>query len=311
LIPEYETRGEALWRHRQDLPGDALIFGEIGYLSDRNYLEQYHEDRFDTDKDVETVLGIRQDLGAYSGSLWGRADLLGFEANTQWLPRADLYSFSQPLFDGLLYWSSHSSAGYGALQRMAQPTDPSDPYTPAGLPYITDAKGLVAMTRHELDMPFNVGPGNFEPFVMGEAAYWGQGFTEQSVDRYLVNAGIRGRLSASRIYPFVKSEIFNLNGLAHKHDTMVEYSATNSSTSISEIPQYNEIDENSQERFRTRYTLQVFPGVIPTEFNPRNYAIRTGAGLWASAPYHEVADDFQAVRIGFRDRLQTKVGPAD
>ncbi len=310
LNPESDNRGEATWQHRQQLPGDALLFGEIGYLSDRNYLEQYHENRFDTDKDVETVLGIRQDRGAFSGLIWGRADLNGFEATTDWLPRADVYSFSKPLLNGLLYWSMHSSAGYADMQRMQNPTDPGDPYTPLGLPYMTDASGMVAMTRHELDAPFRLGPVNFEPFVMGEAAYWEEGFTSQAVDRYLVNAGIRARLTASRIYPFVRSDVFNLNGLAHKHDTLLEYSLTNSSRGISDIPQYNEIDENSQERFRTRYTTQIFPGVIPAEFNPRNYAIRAGAGLWASAPYHELADDFTALRIGFRDRLQTKVGPA-
>ena len=309
--PPGDNRGEATWRHRQQLPGDALIFGEIGYLSDRNYLEQYHENRFDTEKDVETVLGIRQDAGAYSGTIWGRADLSGFEANTDWLPRADVYSFSQSLFGGLLYWSMHSSAGYADLQSMQTPTDPGDPYTPLGLPYVTDASGLVAMTRHELDAPFRLGPVNFEPFVMGEAAYWEEGFTSQSVDRYLLNAGLRARLTASKIYPFVRSDIFNLNGLAHKHDTLLEYSLTNSSRGVSDVPQYNEIDENSQERFRTRYTTQIFPGVIPTEFNPRNYAIRAGAGLWTSAPYHELADDFTALRIGFRDRLQTKAGPAN
>ncbi len=311
LEPADNNRGEAIWRHRQELPADAMIFGEIGYLSDRNYLEQYHENQFDTDKDVETILGARQDYGAYSGSLWGRADLSGFEANTQWLPRVDAYSFSQSLFNGLLYWSSHSSAGYADMQQMSAPGSLADPYTAQGLPYVANASGLVSMTRHELDMPFNVGPVNFEPFVMGEAAYWQQGFTAQSVDRYLVNAGIRARLTASKIYPFVRSDIFNLNGLAHKHDTMLEYSVTNSSTGIGDIPQYNEIDENSQERFRSRYTLQVFPGVIPSEFNPRNYAVRNGAGLWTSAPYHELADDFQALRIGFRDRLQTKSGPAN
>ncbi|MEJ7596114.1 MAG: hypothetical protein WKF77_31780, partial [Planctomycetaceae bacterium] len=45
--------------------------------------------------------------------------------------------------------------------------------------------------------------------------------------------------------------------------------------------------------------------------NTRNYALRNGAGLWTSAPYHEVADDIQALRFSFRDRLQTKVGPAN
>lgn len=309
-VPD-NNRGEATWRHRQELPGDALVFGEIGYLSDRNYLEQFNENRFDTDKDVETVFGLRQDLGAYSGLLWGRGDLLGFEANTQWLPRADVYAFSQPLFNGLAYWSMHSSVGYADMQRMETPADPNDPYTPAGLPYITNASGAVAMTRHELAAPFNVGPVTFEPFAMGEAAWWEEGFTSSSVDRYLMNAGLRARMTATRLFPFVRSDILGLNGLAHKHDTMLEYSYTDSSRGLNEIPQYNEIDDNAQERFRTRYTLQIFPGVIPTEFNPRNYALRSGAGLWTSAPYHEIADDFQALRLGFRDRLQTKAGPPE
>lgn len=309
-VPD-NNRGEATWRHRQDLPGGGLVFGEIGYLSDRNYLEQFNEIRFDTEKDVETVLGLRQDLGAYSGTIWGRGDLLGFEANTQWLPRADVYAFSQPLFDGLLYWNMHSSAGYADMQQMPAPPDANDPYTPAGLPYMTNASGVVAMTRHELVAPFNLGPVTFEPFAMGEAAYWQEGFTSSSVDRYLMNAGLRARMTATKLFPFVRSDILGINGLAHKHDTFLEYSFTDSSRGLNEIPQYNEIDDNAQERFRTRYTLQIFPGVIPNEFNPRNYALRSGAGLWTSASYHEIADDFQALRIGFRDRLQTKAGPPE
>lgn len=311
LIPESRNRGEITFRHRQNLPGDALVFGEIGYLSDRNYLEQYNEVRFDTDKDVETVLGARQDAGAYSAMVWGRTDLNGFEATTDWLPRADLYSFSKPLFNGLLYWSSHSSAGYADTQQLQPPTDINDPYTPLGMTYNTNASGLVAMTRHELTAPLMVGPINLEPFVMGEAAYWQQGFTNDSVNRYLMNTGVRARLTATRVFPFVRSDIFNLNGLAHKHDTLLEYAYTQSSQDLNQIAQYNEIDDNAQERFRARYTTQIFPGVVPAEFNPRNYALRNGAGLWTSAPYHEIADNFQALRLSFRNRLQTKVGPAN
>ena len=311
LIPPSQNRGEATFRHRQNLPGDALIFGEIGYLSDRNYLEEYHESRFDTEKDVETLLGARQDQGAYSGMHWGRADLSGFEATTDWLPRADLYSFSKPLFNGLLYWSSHSSAGYADTQQLPPPTDPNDPYTPLGMTYNTNASGVVAMTRHELAAPVMMGPINVEPFVMGEAAYWQQGFTGESIDRYLMNTGVRARMTATRVFPFVRNEILNLNGLAHKHDTLLEYAYTQSSRGLNEIVQYNELDDNAQERFRARYPLQIYPGVVPAEFNTRNYALRNGAGLWTSAPYHEVADDFQALRFSFRDRLQTKVGPAN
>ena len=313
LTPDSEHRGEAIWRHRQELPDDSFLFGEIGFLSDRNYLEQYHENRFDSEKDAETLLGLRKDLGAWSGQLWGRGDLSGFEANTQWLPRGDLSTFSMPLFDGAIYWSQHSSAGYADMQTLQTPSDPLDRLTLAGLPYITNASGSVAMTRHELTAPVNVGPITFEPFALGEAAYWEEGFTGNSMDRWLASAGLRARMTATKLFPFARSPILGVNGLAHIHDTMLEYSWTDSSRSLSEIPQFNEIDENSQERFRSRYTLpsQIFPGTIPAQFNPRNFALRNGAALWTSAPWHEVADDLQAFRIGFRDRLQTKAGPQD
>jgi hypothetical protein len=310
LQPQYENRGEATWRHRQRLPGGGTVFGEIGYITDRNYLEQYDESRFDTDKDVETLLGIRQDWDAWSGLLWTKPELNKFEASTEWLPRADLYSFSQPLGDDLAYWSSHSSVAYGHINPMQAPSDPNDPFTPLGLPYMSNVSGLVTMTRHEVDAPFTLGPVNFDPYVMGEAAYWDEGLAGNSIDRYLLSAGIRARLFAWKVMPFVNSPIFNLRGLAHKHETMLEYAWTDSSRGINEIAQYNEIDENSQERFRTRYTTQIFPGVIPAEFNPQNYAIRTGAGLWATVPYHELADDQQVLRLSFRNRLQTKSGPA-
>lgn len=309
LEPDSENRGEITWRHRQQIGDSAFLFGEIGFLSDRNYLEQYEEPRFDREKDVETILGIRGDRGAYSGQLWTRPELYTFDANTQWLPRGDLYSFSQPVAGGLAYWSSHSMAGYANQNPMRPPEDPTDPFTALGNPWYTDASGLVAMTRHEIDAPFTLGPVNLEPYVLGEAAYWDEGFTPESIDRYLVSAGVRAKLFAWKVMPFLRSRLLNLNGLAHKHETSLEYAWTDVSTGLNSIPQYNEFDETAQERFRSRYTLQIFPGLIPAEFNPRNYAVRQGAGLWVSAPYHELAADQQVVRMSFRNRLQTKAGP--
>lgn len=309
LNPESNSRGEITWQHRQQLPGNAMLFGEIGYLSDRNYLEQYHETRFDEAKDVETILGARQDSGAYSAQIWTRPALYEFDTTTEWLPRADLYSFSQPLLNGLAYWSSHSSLGYAHLDPATAPSDLSDPFTPFGMSYVRDAQGLVAMTRHEVDAPFMLGPVNIDPFVMGEAAFWEEGLTSDNIDRFVLNAGVRAKLFATKIMPFVRSSIFNLNGLAHKSETSLEYSFTDSTRNLSEIAQYNEINENSQERFAYRYTTQIYPGLIPAEFDPRFYAVRNGAGLWTSAPYHELVDDQQVVRLVSRNRLQTKVGP--
>lgn len=309
-LPTQNNRGAAIWRHKEMLRDGTTVFGELGYLSDRNYLESFHENRYDTDKDVETLLGIRKDAGAWSGTLWGRTELNEFEASTDWLPRADLYGFSQPLFGGAAYWSSHSSVGYADLEPNALPPSPSDPFSPLGLPYFTDASGLVAMTRHQIDAPFFLGAVKINPFAMGEAAFWNEGLIGKDVDRYLFSGGVRAELAATRIMPFVQSDLWRLNGLAHKSETSLEWRFTDASRGLNEIAQYNEIDDNSTERFRGRYTQQIFPGLIPNEFDPRNYAVRTGAGLWVSAPYHELADDQQTIRLVNRNRLQTKVGPA-
>ncbi|APZ93735.1 Organic solvent tolerance protein OstA [Fuerstiella marisgermanici] len=309
LDPEDSNRGQVIWRHKQHLPADTYIFGEIGFLSDRNYRESFHETEFDRDKDAETLLGIRRDSGLWSGMFWGKTELNDFEASTDWLPRADLYGFSQPLFNGLAYYSTHSSAGYADLQMGEAPTDPTDPYTPLGLPYVQDASGLVAKSRHQIDAPFNLGPVTINPFVMGEAAFWNQGLQDSDIDRYVLSGGVQANLSATKIMPFFRSDLWNLNGLAHKSNTFLEYRITDVSRGMNEIAQYNEIDENNIERIRARNALQSFGGIVPAEFNPRNYALRNGAGLWISSPIHEIVDDQEMLRLRWRNRIQTKVGP--
>jgi hypothetical protein len=311
LTPKDENRGQLILRHRQRTGNGVTLFGELGLLSDRNYLEQYDELEFDEGKDVETIAGIRQDVGIFSASLFVQPKVNPFETTTEWLPRGDLYGFSVPLFDDNAYWTSHTSAGYAHLDPTELPTDPTDPFsaTLLGTPYVRDASGMVAMSRHRIDAPFMLGPVNVNPWVMGEAAYWDQGLLANDVGRLVANAGVRATLAATRIMPFVRSSLFNLNGLAHKSEKIIEWSITDSSRNLGEIAQYNTFDENSQERLRNRAVLQIFPGLVPAEFDPRYYAVRNGAGLWVSAPYHELVEDQQVVRLRWRNRLQTKVGP--
>ncbi|MEO2035996.1 MAG: hypothetical protein ABGZ35_28310, partial [Planctomycetaceae bacterium] len=267
LTPKDESRGQVILRHRERSDDGVTLFGEIGYLSDRNYLEQYHEIEFDEGKDAETIAGIRQDRGAFSAGLFIRPQLNPFETTTQWLPRGDIYGFSVPLANGNAYWSSHSSAGYAHLDPTELPTDPADPFSPTllGTPYVRDAQGVVAMTRHRIDAPFMVGPVNINPWVMGEAAFWDEGLIGSDISRFVGNAGVRATLTATRVMPFVRSHLFNLNGLAHKSEKIFEYSYTDSSRSLGQIAQYNEFDENSQERLRNRAVLQIFPGLVPAE----------------------------------------------
>ena len=311
LIPSDPNRGILQWQHRHFFEAyNMTLDAELGGASDRNFRESYRERDFDTGKDLETLAYLRQQPDEnWMWSLLVRPTVNQFENNTAWLPRADLYFLGEPLLGGLLNWSSHTSAAYASLNRANAPTNPADIFSP--LPYYTDANGLVAMTRHEVEMPFNLGPLKVAPYAMGEAAFWGDSFTSQSIDRFYARGGIRGSLQFGRVFSDIQSDIFNLDGLAHKVVLDADYSYAGSTRDLSQIPQWNEFDDNAQERFRSRFFLNEFGGVLPGQFDPRFYAVRTGAGSNVTSPYHELVDDQQVLRLGMRQRLQTKVGPPD
>jgi len=309
LKPETEDRYRLQWNHRQDLPGGAILFGEVGILSDRNFLESFYEREFDNGKDVETLAHLKQTHDNFSWSLLVRPQINDFENTTEWLPKADIYVLSEPLFDGHVNWSTHTSAGFAQIRGSTPPETPLDLWSP--LPFFPQAEGGVFMTRHELNAPISLGPLQVAPFVMGEAAYWGDGFQGEAIDRFVGSAGVRGSLMMWKVFPNVQSDLFNLNGLTHKSSIEAEYSITDSSENLANIPQYNEFDDNSQERFRQRFFFLTFGGKLPPIFEPRTYAVRSGVGSTVTAPYHELIDDQHVARLAWRHRLQTKVGPPD
>lgn len=310
LVPSTKDRYFLNLHHRQESPFGMTLTGEGGLLSDRNFEEEYFKTDFYNGKDVETLLHLKQQQENWSWSILGRTRLNDFTNTTDWLPKADLFLLGEPLFGNLLSWTSHSSVGYGKLKPGAPPYNPTeDVYTP--LPFVADSRGIVAMTRHQLEAPFNLGPFKMTPYVMGEAAYWEQGLQQQKIDRLYGSAGLRSSILFERIFPNVYNPFFNLNGLAHKMSLESDYSFSDSSENLSNIAQYNEFDDNAQERFRQRLVINTFGGVLPPQFDPRFYAVRTGAGRGVTDPYHELVDDQQVLRLAWRHRLQTKTGPPD
>lgn len=308
-VPD-NNRGQALIRHRMQFPFGTSFTGELGYLSDRNFLEQYDEtgpNGWDRGKDYESLLMLGQtwDNLTISGLVKGR--LNDFENDTQWLPRGDLTLLGEPLFGSWLTWSTHSYAGHGRVFPAEAPTDPADIFSP--LPYFTNSSGLVAMTRHQLDLPLNVGPVKVVPYVLGEAAYWEEDLTQQQLSRLYGSAGVKGSVMFWTVRPEVQSAILGLNGLAHKMVFDFDYYYAQADEPLSSVPQYNPFDDNAQERFRSRFILNEFGGVLPDMFDPRYYAVRAGAGRSVTAPYHELVDDQQVLRVGWRHRWQTKAGP--
>jgi hypothetical protein len=309
LIPPSEERGWFDWKHLQTMPNGFTVEAELGYISDRNFLDQYFPWEFDRGKDVETVAYVKQQQQDWAWTALVQPELQNFEYTTEWLPRGDFYTLGHPLLDGWLTWSSHTSAGYAIIHQADPPTDPNDLFTP--ISYYPGVQGADLMTRHEVDAPFNLGPVKVVPFAMGEAAYWGEGFDGQPINRLAISAGVRSTLEMSKAFPEVQSDIFGLNGMAHKVLLEASYRYTSVSNSMSNIPQYNEFDDNAQERFRERLVENTYGGILPLAVDPRLYALRTGAGFDVTSPYNELIDDQEVVRLAIRQRLQTKFGPPD
>src|SRR5690606_885869 len=129
-------------------------------------------------KDNETLLEIGQQIDNLTVTGLGRERLNDFSNVTEWL-RGDLTVLSEPLINDWLTWSSHSSIGHGRIEPAQSPTDPNDVFVP--LYYFPNADGVVAMTRHELVLPLDFGPLNVDPYLLGEAAHWGEGFNKDDV----------------------------------------------------------------------------------------------------------------------------------
>lgn len=312
LEPPSENRGRALFRNRSEFSPFTTLFAEVGdvFNNDRNFIEQYYEDEWDREKDLENKLLLEHQYDNMTASLLGAVRTNDFSNQTDWLPRVDLTILGQPIFDSPINWSMHSYAGYARLQQGDSPSDPiKDPYIP--LDYYGDSEGLVAMSRHELTLPFNAGPVKVVPYVLGEVAHWQEDLTGDELTRWYGSAGVRASIQFSKYMPHVQSSILGLNGLAHKVVFDLDYYLAESSEDLSRIPQYNAFEENAQERFRSRFQFLEFGGILPEVFDPRGYALRSGIGRSVTAPYHELVDDMHALRLGMHHRWQTKVGPRD
>src|SRR5690606_29666110 len=102
-VPD-NNRGRALWRNRLRFPDNIWVKSELGYSSDRNFLEQYFETEWDEGKDNETLLEIGQQIDNLTVTGLGRERLNDFSNVTEWL-RGDLTVLSEPLINDWLTWS--------------------------------------------------------------------------------------------------------------------------------------------------------------------------------------------------------------
>jgi hypothetical protein len=332
IVPEESFRGRTFWNHRQHLVGGMLddwtVQAEVGWISDRTFLEEYYENEWDNNPDQHTGVRLKRTFDNQSLSFEANGQVNDFFTETQWLPRLDHYWLGEPLIDDRLTYFEHTNLAYANIGVASTPTNPTLLAQFERFPWEEDSAGNPIsgngerfVTRHELDLPLDFAPYKVVPFVLGELGHWGADINGNDVDRGFINTGVRASIPFWYADPTIRDPLFNLNGLAHKvvFDAQFSYAAANEP--LNRFPLYDSLEDDSQEEFRRRMFFAPFGGILPgtyyipgapssidPKFDPRFYALRYGLQDWVSSPSSEIADDLLALRAGMHHRLQTKRG---
>lgn len=313
ISPEEQLRYRLFGQHRQRLTSGWEVTGEVGWISDRTFLEQFYEQEWDEFKSPRTGLRAKRFNNNRVLSIEANGQVNDFFTETEWLPRVDHYWLGESLFGDRLTWFAHSQAAYAQLNNATAPVEPTLLDQFRLLPWEVGGgqAGERLITRQEIDLPVQVGVVKFVPYALGELGRWGEALDGNSLERAYVQTGVRASVPFWSIDPTVQSTLFNLNGLAHKVVFDAEFSYADANRNFDQFPLYDPLDDISITEFRRR----LFDGSLPPnidftdpKFDPRFYAIRTGMQGWVTAPAAEIAEDQIAVRGGMRHRWETKRG---
>ncbi|MCH2179695.1 MAG: organic solvent tolerance protein OstA [Mariniblastus sp.] len=312
LVPEKRFRGRSIWNHRQNLDSGYDLRAELGWISDRDFLNEYYEREWDQNKDATTGFWLEKNIGTRSSNLLAQFQINDFFTQTSWWPRYDHFLIGQPAFMNRAVRYGRSTIGYANMKAATAPTNPTELAMFYPLPWQGDVGGLRAGTRQELDLPQQFGPVKVIPYLLGDATYWQEDLAGNDMFRAFGQTGIKASLPFWKVDPTIQSTLWNLNGLAHKVSFDVDAFYAKANQNLDLLPMYDPLNDDSQEAFEQRYAVNQFglaPGdPFPARYDPRYYALRSGIQGNVSSPTTEIAGSLATVRMGIRQRWQTKRG---
>ncbi len=214
LKPPRKLRGRFLWRHRHFLPYNWQLTTEVSYASDEHFIEGYYRSEFDVGKEQETLVHLKRIEDNWGLSILGKARINNFVNKLEELPTAEFHWTGQSFLDDKLTFYSDSQVSR-FRQRLASASSSS-----ASQEFFT-----FMSERAEVDMPIKWGSVKVVPFVAGTVGYEdGRGFytnidgstAAREDEVWIGEAGIRFFPQPYwKVYPDVKSRLWDLNGLRH------------------------------------------------------------------------------------------------
>jgi hypothetical protein len=299
-----EGRGRFLWQQNvQDLPQGFSLQTQVSVLSDKNFLEQYYKNEFDTGINQETFAYLKQQQGNWAWTLLTEVNIRNWVDETEWLPRADGYLIGQSFFDFLTY-NAHASAGYARLRPTDVPPPPES--------FTTRADNTVRLDlNQELSAPFTLGAFRIVPYGLLDLTYYSEDLTGNDRGRVYGGGGVRSSIPFSRLYPDVQSELLNVNGIYHKIVVSSNYFIAQSDTSFSRLPQLDRLNDDASDQslrdikpleplFNPAHGLALLTSPV---YDPQLYAIRRLVD-----DRIDTLDTIEELQGDIRQRWQTKRG---
>ncbi|MFM8270934.1 MAG: LPS assembly protein LptD, partial [Gemmata sp.] len=170
-------RGRVLWRHQQEILEGMYFQGQLAYLSDKNFLEQFYQQEFNRGPNQETFAYLTYQRGVAGASVLAE-QRFGREwvTETNWLPRVDGHLIGQTFLDDLFVYSARASAGYAQLR----PSEIS-PYPVLSTDRRVDTARFDLM--QELSAPFALGPVKVVPYGLLDLTEYTTDLTGNEVGR--------------------------------------------------------------------------------------------------------------------------------
>jgi hypothetical protein len=233
LEPPRELRGRFLWQHRQFLPHDWQLTSEVSYISDENFIEGYYRSEYDVGKEQEALVHLKRIEDNWGLAFLGKGRINDFADKLEEMPSAEFHWTGQSLFDDRFTFYSDSQVSR-FRQRLASGSTST----------VSEEFYTFMSERAELDMPMALGFGKVVPFVAGTAAFEdGSGFytdidggaAGREDDIWIGEAGARiFPQPVWKVYPDVKSRLWDLNGLRHIIEPRVTAVGFTESDSVAE-----------------------------------------------------------------------------
>jgi len=216
LKPPRELRGRFSWRHKHFLPYNWQLTTGVGYASDEYFIEGYYRGEFNVGVAQETYIHLKRIEDNWGISFLGKGRINDFADELEELPSAEFHLTGQSLFDDRFTLYSDTE-----ISRLRQRI--GNEHTTL----IDEQMFSFASHRTELDMPLWAKPFKIVPFVAGTFGYDDRsGFTTTLVDGsntgrfgdeqvWLGETGVRVSSQHWKVYPNVKSRLWDLKGLRH------------------------------------------------------------------------------------------------